>query len=81
MRLITDQASSSGTVSIPQVNTDPVAPAAESAWVLRTTAGAIPDGTPIGLLLALTYTGNTGSSSYQFSYRTNEGTTIRVAMV
>tara|TARA_R110000868_G_C10972640_1_gene770674 strand:- start:12856 stop:13152 length:297 start_codon:yes stop_codon:yes gene_type:complete len=67
------------TGSIPQVSTDPASPAAEDAWVLRSgSGGAIADGTPIGLLLALTYTGNAGTSfSYQFSYRTNEGTTIR----
>lgn len=71
----------SGAVAIPQYNTDPVAPAAEDAWVLRTETGGIDDGVPIGLLLGLTYTGNTGSSSYQLSYRTQEATTIRVAMV
>lgn len=80
MRLITDEASSSGTVSIPQVSTDPVAPAAQDAWVLKTASGAIADGTPIGLLLALTYKDNTGSLSYQFSYRTQEGTTKRVTI-
>ena len=58
--------------SIPQVSTDPVSPAAEDAWVLKS-GGA----SPIGLLLALT----TGvPTSYRFSYRTNEGTTVRVTL-
>lgn len=69
-----------GGTTISQVSTDPVSPAAEDAWVLKTTAGAITDGVPIGLMLALTYQGNTGSSTYQFSFRTLESTTIRVSM-
>lgn len=68
--------------TIPQLNTDPASPNAEDAWVKRTGSGSsIPDGTPIGLLLALTYTGNSGSSfTYAFAYRTKEGTTVRVAL-
>jgi hypothetical protein len=67
---------------IPQLSADPAAPVAESAWVKRTgSGGAIADGTPIGLLLCLTYTGNAGSSfTYEFSYRTKEGTTLRAAL-
>lgn len=64
---------------IKQVSTDPSSPKAETAWVLRSgSGGAIPDGTPIGLLLALTYKDNAGVAfTYQFSYRTKEGTTLR----
>jgi hypothetical protein len=72
--------------NIPQVATDPTSPNAEDAWVLKTgsgATGAIPDGTPIGLLLSLTYTdcpSTTTTLLYQFSYRTQEGTTIRAAL-
>lgn len=48
--------------SIPVVTSDPVSPADGELWLLRETSGAVPDGTPIGLLLALTYTGNTGTT-------------------
>jgi hypothetical protein len=68
--------------AIHQVTEDPVSPEAEEAWVLRSgTGGGIADGTPIGLLLALTYTDNGGIPfTYQFSYRTKEGTTKRVSL-
>ncbi len=62
----------SGSVSIPELSSDPVSPAAQSAWVLKTSL----IGTPIGLLLALTHS----TILYQFSYRTLESTTIRVVM-
>ena len=80
MPIFNPSSGSGGTATIPQVSTDPASPAAEDAWVLKTTAGGITDGTPIGLMLALTYQGNTGSTTYQFSYRTQESTTIRVSM-
>jgi hypothetical protein len=64
-------------VTIPELYTDPIAPTAGSAWVLATDIGAI--GTPIGLLLSLTHAVST--FSYQFSYRTNEGTTIRTGLI
>lgn len=73
-------ASGGGSATIQELTSDPVSPSAEEAWVLRTTTGAIDDGVPIGMLLALTYTGNSGSSTYQLSYYTTEGTTIRVAL-
>lgn len=69
--------SGGGSVSIPEITTDPVSPAAQSAWILYTpTTGG---GTPIGLLLSLTYPG-TGSSSYKFSYKTIEGPIVRVTL-
>ena len=70
------------TKEIPELTTDPASPSAQDAWVLRSgSGGAIPDGTPIGLALALTYTGNGGTAyTYQLSYRTNEGTTIRTSL-
>lgn len=69
-----------GGVTIPQLNSDPSSPTAESAWVLRTGSGGAGGGKPIGLLLSLTTTGAGGSLAYQFSYRTKDGTTKRVTL-
>ena len=66
-----------GSVSIPEVYADPISPAPESAWVLAT--AGIPGGVPIGLLLSLTYTGPI--ESYQFSYKTLEGSIVRILLV
>jgi hypothetical protein len=67
--------------AIPELASDPIAPVAQQSWVLRSGSGAIPDGTPIGMLLCLTYTGNGGSSfTYQFSYETIEGTIVRATI-
>lgn len=70
--------STTGTVNIPELTADPVSPAPESAWVLK---GSIftPIGTPIGLLLALTYAG-TSSPTYEFSYKTIEGPIVRAEL-
>ena len=63
------------TASIPEYTTDPVSPAVEDAWVLHTVpTGA---GVPIGLLLALTYSG-TGTEKWEFSYKTSTGGIKRV---
>jgi hypothetical protein len=72
-------AATGGAATIQQLDADPGAPAAEDAWVLRTVAGSHADGEGMGVL-GLTYTGDVGSSSYQFSYRTAQATTIRVTM-
>lgn len=64
---------SGGAVSIPELSSDPVAPAAGDSWVLKTDY----TGQPIGLLLALTYS---GYYTYQFSYRTLAATTIRTTL-
>lgn len=64
-------------VVIPELTSDPVSPTSEEAWVLY--SGTIPAGTPMGLLLSLTYATPT-TGTYQFSYRTLEGTTKRVAL-
>jgi hypothetical protein len=66
-----------GDFTIPQLNSDPASPAAEDAWV-RKTAGT-GGGEPIGMLLGLTYPGS-GPTVYEFSYRTKEGTTVRVEL-
>jgi len=63
--------------SIPQLDNDPASPAVGDAWVWRDTGGGA--GSPYGLLLSLTKPGTVGTN-YRFSYRTIEGTTIRVTM-
>lgn len=67
-----------GSAIIPELSVDPVTPYPQSAWVLRT--GGTTTGTPMGLLLALTYA-TTVAPTYQFSYRTLEGTTVRTTLV
>lgn len=67
--------------SIQELYTDPVTPDPEEVWVLASGSTPIPDGTPIGLLLALTYTDNIGSSfTYQLSYKTLEGPIVRTPL-
>lgn len=69
-----------GSNTIQELIADPLLPSPEEVWVLRTISGAIADGIPIGMLLALTYTGNVGSSTYQLSYQTIEGPIVRVTL-
>ena len=68
--------------SIPELVADPSTPGAQSAWVLKNQGAAGGNaGFPIGLLLALTYSGSGGSATtYQLSYETLENTIIRTAM-
>jgi predicted alpha/beta-hydrolase family hydrolase len=69
---------------IRQFDIDPASPKQESAWVLRTAgAGGSTEGMPMGLLLALTYAVTTvggGATTYQFSYRTKQNTTLRTTL-
>lgn len=71
------------TGSVPQYDADPASPNAEDMWVKRTASGGTGGGkiiAPLGLgFLALT-PGVGGSSTYQLSYRTKEGTTKRVTL-
>lgn len=63
---------------IPQLDSDPVSPDQQTAWVLKTfTAGGVGAGEPYGLLLSLTQPGDGATTAYQFSYRTIEGATVR----
>jgi hypothetical protein len=68
--------SSSGTPVIPELYADPVSPTHEQTWVLATPLSTT--GSPIGLLLALTY--STTKVSYQLSYFTLENTIIRTVL-
>lgn len=63
--------------NIPQLAADPSNPKPQSAWI-RGVIGQT-QGSPMGLLLALTYP-TTTSTSYQFRYRTKEGTTVGVTL-
>jgi hypothetical protein len=61
---------------IPELHTDPSPPVPQSTWVLATVLEAA--GSPMGLLLSLTY--GVDIDTYQLSYRTLEGTTIRTVL-
>lgn len=68
---------------IPEYDSDPISPLAESSWILRTVgSGGTTVGVPMGLLLALTYSETIagGATTYQFSYRTKESNTKRVTI-
>lgn len=67
--------------SIPQYDTDPASPAAEDAWVLK--SGSVTGGGKLQFLFGLgtpVTDSGTGGVTYQFSYRTQEGTTIRTTL-
>ena len=72
--------STTSTVFIPQLDSDPSSPNEESAWVLKSGGGGGGAGSPIGLLLSLTYASSMSPLSYEFSYRTKESTTVRVTL-
>jgi len=61
----------SGSVVISEYNTDPISPAVNDTWVLRQS-----NGSPIGLLLALT----TNTSIYKLSYKTISGAIVRTIL-
>lgn len=66
---------------IPQLDADPANPKKERAWVLKTTTGGAGGGVLQFLYGAHPITSNGAiSTSYQFSYRTKEGTTKRVTI-
>ena len=70
--------SSSG-VNIPEYYVDPASPTPEETWVLASLTGTgHAAGSPIGLLLSLTYSSTV--YMYQLSYRTLEGTTVRTTL-
>ena len=69
--------------AIPQLAADPSSPNAEDAWVLATIGGGSGGGAiiaPLGLGFMAIAPNTGGSSTYQFSYRTQEGTTKRVTL-
>lgn len=74
---------SGGASAIPEYTTDPVSPSPEDAWVLKTTSGGSGTSGKVfaygGLGFPLIQAGG-GTTTYQFSYRTLEATTIRVTM-
>lgn len=73
--------SSSGSVSIPEYTSDPVSPSARDAWVLRT--GSMSGGGELMYMIGgmpVLSSGTGGGYTYQFKYRTDEGTTVAVAL-
>ena len=68
-----------GAAGIPELDTDPVSPDPETAWVLRTGSPS-GGGSPVFPFPLLFTTPGVGSYTYQLSYRTLAGTTIRVSM-
>jgi len=67
--------------NIKQFSSDPASPKTEDAWILKTSTGGTGGGIPYGLLLVLTQPNVGGTISYEFKYRTKEGTTIAVALM
>lgn len=59
---------------IPQLNADPLNPAAETAWVRRTGSGGSGGGKLTGMY-GITVPNSGGSYSYQLRYRTKDGVT------
>ncbi len=69
--------------NIPQLNADPSSPNAEDLWVLKTGGGSSGGGTLkafIGLGFPILSTGSGGAATYELSFRTKEGTTIRTTL-
>lgn len=73
--------------SVPQLDADPSSPIAEQRWVLHTTSGGGGSGggvmrIPLAGGGAITSVASGGSTThtYQFSYRTKEGTTKRTTL-
>jgi hypothetical protein len=62
----------------PQLNEDPSTPLSEDVWVVK--SGGSTTGTPLGLLLTLTYEIAGGGASYELRYRTKESITKGVAL-
>ena len=61
-----------GSTNIPELTSDPVSPAINDTWVLKSVAG----GTPMGFLLAITRE----IDMYQLSYKTISGQIVRVIL-
>lgn len=70
----------SGVLTLPEYDTDP-ASTSGMAWVLRSGGGGAADGTPLGLLLAITFSTSTaGPTVYEFSYKNSAGSIIRATL-
>lgn len=62
-------------------DSDPSSPTPGDLWVKHTNASSGgTGGTPIGLLLSLTYAGTITDEKYELSYQTSESTIIRTTM-
>lgn len=75
--------SNNATVTIPQYNSDPASPIDEEVWVLKSGGGGSGGGEIkafLGLSFPYLSTGGGGPTTYQLSYRTKEGTTVRTTL-
>ena len=66
---------------ISEVSSDPASPAAQDAWVLKTSGGS--GGGTLKAFMGMGFpylTANSGANTYKLSYRTQEGTTVRVTL-
>lgn len=71
----------SGISKIQQFDSDPSSPIAEQAWVKKYVSGVIPAALVHTVLqYGLTLAENTYLYGYDLSYRTEEGTTVRVTL-
>lgn len=69
--------SSGGTTGIPEYTSDPVSPSAQDAWVRRSGSA----GGQVTLFIGgFPYTDPGSGYTYEFRYRTTEGTTIGVPL-
>lgn len=67
--------------SIQQRNYDPTSPRKQYPWILkRALTDTAPAGSPIGMLMMMTYAADSTVYQYQFSYRSKESTTLRVTL-
>lgn len=66
--------------AIPELTSDPGSPAAEDAWVLRSGSGGSGGGVVKALFPLILTVGSGGGFTYQFSYRTAAGTTVRTTL-
>lgn len=75
--MATSSAASFQNLKLPEYTSDPSSSSGD-VWVLRSDAGGT-EGIPLGMLLAITQTVG-ATSSYQLSYKTSEGTTVRTTL-
>lgn len=70
--------SASAMVIIPELTADPSSPVSGETWVRH--MQATDSGSPIGLLLSLTYAGSV-AGPYELSYKALDGSVVRTTLV
>lgn len=71
----------SGSFSCPQLNSDPVTPGDETMWVLRTGSGGSGGGEVKALFPFILSAGSGGGYTYELSYRSPDGVTLRTTLL